>query len=329
MRHCLRDVIESVETMSEIVIETHDLTRRFGRQLAVDRLNLKVERGEVFGFLGPNGAGKTTTIRLLNGILSATSGAVRLNGLDPAVEGSAVRRRTGVLTETPALYEQLSARENLRIFGALCGVPAGELNGRADAVLEMLGLRERAGDKAGTYSKGMKQRLVIARALIHQPDILFLDEPTAGLDPAAARQVQELIEELSHKEGRTVFLCTHNLVEAQRLCDRVGVINKGRLLAEGTPAELSTRLWRGNWVQVELGEGQAAAMLTRLRGAGGVLELQIDGKSLEAHLDDAGRTPALVGAIVAAGGEIYRVTPREHSLEEIYFELQENGEAKA
>jgi len=315
--------------MSETIIETHDLTRHFGRQVAVDRLNLQVERGEVFGFLGPNGAGKTTTIRLMNGILAATSGTVHLNGLDPAVQGSEVRRHTGVLTETPALYEQLTARENLHIFGALYGVPEDQLDGRVAAVLEMLGLRDRAGDKAGTYSKGMKQRLVIARALIHQPDVLFLDEPTAGLDPSAARQVQELIEELSHKEGRTVFLCTHNLVEAQRLCDRVGVINKGRLLAEGTPADLATRLWRGYWVQVELGGEPAPALLASLKGAAGVLELQVDGKNLEVHLEQVERTPVLVNAIVAAGGEIYRVTPREHSLEEIYFELQENGEAKA
>jgi ABC-2 type transport system ATP-binding protein len=314
--------------MNDVIIETHGLTRQFGEHVAVSQLDLQVRRGEVFGFLGPNGAGKTTTIRLLNGILTPSAGSARVAGFDPTTQGSEVRRRAGVLTESPALYEQLSARENLLIFGELYGAPPAELPARVDAVLELLGLRDRAADKAGTYSKGMKQRLVIARALVHQPELLYLDEPTAGLDPAASRQVMDLIEALSHQEGRTVFLCTHNLFEAQRLCDRVGVINQGRLLAVGTPAELAKKLWRGTWVQVEIGSPPSAGLLSRLQGEGGILEVKAEGALLDILLDDKTRTPALVSALAAAGAAIFRVAPREHSLEEIYFELQENGEAK-
>ena len=314
--------------MTEAVIETDGLVRRFGHTLAVDHINLKVGRGEVFGFLGPNGAGKTTTIRLLNGILAPNAGSVRVAGLDPVRQGSEVRRRTGVLTETPALYEQLSARQNLELFGALYGVPEASLAARVREILELFGLTERADDKAGAFSKGMKQRLVVARALIHRPELLFLDEPTAGLDPAAARQVTELIAGLSRKEGPTIFLCTHNLFEAQRLCDRVGVINKGRLLAEGTPAELANRLWRGRWLEVDLAEPPTENLLHTLRGAEGVLDAKTTGKQLELLVDEEERTPAVVSAIVSAGGRIFRVTPREHNLEDIYFELQENGEAR-
>ncbi len=315
--------------MNDIIIETHALTRRFGEHLAVDRLDLQVPRGEVFGFLGPHGAGKTTTIRMLNGILTPSAGSARVAGYDPTTRGSEVRRRAGVLTESPALYEQLSARENLLIFGELYGAPPAELPARVDAVLKTLGLAERAGEKAGAYSKGMKQRLVIARALVHQPELLFLDEPTAGLDPAAARQVTDLIEELSHQEGRTVFLCTHNLFEAQRLCDRVGVVNRGRLLAVGAPAELAKTLWRGVWVQIELGGPPAPALLAQVQTAAGVLEITSAGPRLDVRLDDAARTPALVSALAAAGAAIFRVAPREHTLEEIYFELQENGETQS
>jgi ABC-2 type transport system ATP-binding protein len=171
----------------------------------------------------------------MNGVLSPSGGSVRVLGLSPETDGPAVRRRTGVLTETPSLYEQLSARDNLAIFADLYDVPPDQVARRVDAALEMFELSDRAREKVGGYSKGMKQRLALARALLHQPDILFLDEPTAGLDPVAARAVHELIVRLSREEGRTVFLCTHNLTEAQRLCQRVAVMEHGRLAAVGTP----------------------------------------------------------------------------------------------
>ncbi|MBC7242124.1 MAG: ABC transporter ATP-binding protein [Anaerolineae bacterium] len=307
------------------MIETHNLTRHFGALVAVHDLNLQIARGEVFGFLGPNGAGKTTTVRLLNGVLNPTAGEIRVLGMDPIAQGPAVRRRTGVLTESPALYEPLSARDNLLIFGELYDVPANVLRRRVDELLEMFELTARADDKVAGYSKGMKQRLALARALIHAPEILFLDEPTAGLDPEAARQVTELIEHLSQEEGRTIFLCTHNLVEAERLCDRVGVVNRGELIAVGTPEELARRIWHGHGIVVRLGRPLSAETLASLKRLEGVAQVEVENSDLHVLLDQEHRTPAVVRALVEAGAEIYAVRPREHSLEDIYFQLQANA----
>ena len=223
-------------------IQIKELTRRFADNVAVDRLTFDVYPGEVFGLLGHNGAGKTTTIRLLNGVLGASAGQAQVLGFDPVRQGAELRRRTGVLTENPSLDENLTARENLSIYADLYDVPAGDVARRVSALLERFELTDRADDKAGSYSKGMKQRLALARALLHRPDLLFLDEPTSGLDPVAALEVRELIVQLSRKEGRTVVLCTHNLVEAQRLCDRVIVLEHGKMLALGTPSELGAKL---------------------------------------------------------------------------------------
>jgi ABC-2 type transport system ATP-binding protein len=175
---------------SEIVILTEGLTRRFRSKVAVDSLSLQVSRGEVFGFLGHNGAGKTTTVRLLNGVLAPSEGRSLVLGLDPVTQGPALRRRTGVLTETPSLDERLTARENLTFFADVWGVPERSVRDRVQKLLATFDLEDRAGDKVGGYSKGMKQRLALARALIHDPDLIFLDEPTAGLDPVASRRVQ-------------------------------------------------------------------------------------------------------------------------------------------
>src|SRR5574342_887656 len=211
------------------IIEVKDLQRTFGVQRAVDGMTFTVESGEVFGLLGPNGAGKTTTVRLLNGILPPSAGSARVFGLDPSTQGETVRRRTGVLTETPALYERLPARENLEFFGTLHEIAASELQARVDEMLGFFGLLARAKDKVETYSNGMKQRLALARALIHKPPLLFLDEPTSGLDPEAAQQVNDMIASLSRANGQTVVLATHNLLEAQRLCDRVAIMNRGKI----------------------------------------------------------------------------------------------------
>ncbi|MDQ2691235.1 MAG: ABC transporter ATP-binding protein, partial [Chloroflexota bacterium] len=195
--------------MSSAVIQTSSLSRRFGEKNAVDQLTLEVHPGEIFGFLGHNGAGKTTTVRLLNGVLEPSDGKATVLGLDPQTEGPALRARTGVLTETPSLDERLTAQENLSIYADLYGVPRGDVAERVKALLVDFELLERAHDKVGGYSKGMKQRLALARALLHRPEVLFLDEPTAALDPVAARHVHRLVENLARREGSTVFLCTH------------------------------------------------------------------------------------------------------------------------
>ena len=228
--------------MTSPVIETTALSRRFGEVQAVDQLSLEVQAGEIFGFLGHNGAGKTTTVRLLNGVLEPTSGGARVLGLDPQTDGPALRLHTGVLTETPSLDERLTARDNLAIYAELYSLPRASASGRVDSLLTEFELADRAAEKVAGYSKGMKQRLALARALLHRPQVLFLDEPTASLDPLAARHVNTLVETLARREGSTVFLCTHNLVEAQKLCDRVAVMEQGRLVALGTPAELTRQL---------------------------------------------------------------------------------------
>jgi ABC-2 type transport system ATP-binding protein len=306
---------------TDSVILAHDLTRRFGDVVAVDRLALEVEHGEVFGFLGHNGAGKTTTVRLLNGILAPDGGTARVLGFDPIENGPDLRRRTGVLTETPSLDERLTGRENLEIYADLYGVPIAEVAGRVEYLLEAFELEHRADEKAGGYSKGMKQRLALARALLHKPELLFLDEPTAGLDPIAAHHVHDMITRLSQEEGRTVFLCTHNLVEAQKLCDRVAVLEHGRLVAVGTPAELAHQWGRSQRLGLEVApEGLSTAMdvLHTTQGTANVVQ---ENQALTVTGIGRERIPDLVAGLVAAGVRIYRVALQEPSLEDVYFAL--------
>ncbi len=308
------------------VIEVEALTRSFGPIRAVDGVTFQVYEGEVFGLLGPNGAGKTTTVRLLNGVLKASGGRARVLGIDPAADGCALRRRTGVLTETPSLYERLTARENLLLFGALYGIPEADLPRRVDRMLEWFELAERAEDRVGNFSKGMKQRLALARALLHEPPLLFLDEPTAGLDPEAARQVTDLIRQLSHQEGRTVFLCTHNLPEAQHLCDRVAVMDRGRLLAIGTLEELSRSLWGGFQVEVDFLEPPAVPVADALRLLPDVTDVRSEPLRLTVRVTGEATIPAVVEALVRQGARILRVSPRQPSLEEIYFEIRKEAQ---
>jgi ABC-2 type transport system ATP-binding protein len=306
----------------DAAILTTELSRNFGTKIAVRELTLQVEQGEVFGFLGPNGAGKTTTVRLLNGVLDANAGSAQVLGFDLATQANEIRRRTGVLTETPNLYEALTARENLAFYGDLYGVAEEETPRRVNQLLEDFSLAARGDDRVGSYSKGMRQRLAIARALLHEPNLLFLDEPTASLDPAAARRVTETIQELSRGGGRTVFLCTHNLAEAQRLCDRVGVIDQGVLRAIGTPSELASKLWHGLWVEFDLHGDASPQVLEILQHIPSVLQHSMQDGKLALELKGEEDVPDVVTAISAAGGRIYSVEHREHTLEDIYFEIQ-------
>ncbi|MCB0247604.1 MAG: ABC transporter ATP-binding protein [Anaerolineae bacterium] len=307
--------------MTDPVIVASDLGRRFGETVAVSQLELTVQAGEVFGFLGHNGAGKTTTIRMLNGILTPTTGSARVLGLDPMVDGTQLRSRTGVLTETPSLDERLTGRDNLSIYADLYRVPKDEVRTRVDELLTDFDLIDRADDKAGGYSKGMKQRLALARTLLHKPEILFLDEPTSGLDPVAARQVHEMILQTTRQQGHTVFLCTHNLVEAQRLCDRVGVMEHGKLVALGSPRDLARQLVTNLTVDFEVDASSVPGALQALT-AGGVTAsagqqagtILVSGAARE-------QIPDQVSLLVNAGIRIYGVTPQEPTLEDVYFAL--------
>jgi ABC-2 type transport system ATP-binding protein len=306
------------------VIDVENLQRSFGSHNAVDGLTFTVQSGEVFGLLGPNGAGKTTTVRLLNGILPPSAGSARVFELDPATQGEQVRRKTGVLTETPSLYERLSARDNLEFFATLHEIPGSELTRRVDEMLAFFELSSRATDKVETFSKGMKQRLALARALIHKPPLLFLDEPTSGLDPEAAQQVNDLIASLSRASGQTVVLATHNLVEAQRLCDRVAIMNRGRILALGSLKDLARTLWPVTWVDIVFHVKPAREIEASLMTRPGVIQAQVDDAKYAAavQVENEDRIPDVVRYLVQQNASILKVHPREYNLEDIYFALQ-------
>ncbi|HLE28672.1 MAG TPA: ABC transporter ATP-binding protein [Anaerolineales bacterium] len=304
------------------MIKTESLTKRFpgpknGAPIAaVDGLTLEVNEGEAFGFLGPNGAGKTTTVRMLTSLIGPTSGRAIVNGLEVGRDDGAIRQCVGLLTETPGMYDRLSAEKNLNIFARLYGV--SDVPGQVQKYLRLLGLWERRGDEVGSFSKGMRQKLAIARALLHEPKVLFLDEPSSSLDPEAAKLVRDFIAELK-TEGRTIFLCTHNLDEADRLCDRIGIF-KARLITVDSPANLRKRLY-GRKVVFHL-RRLDPAWVDRVRTLPFVKEAQAVDAKLVVGLDDPeDANPAIVRHLVEAGAEIQFVGELRHSLEDVYLRL--------
>lgn len=302
------------------MIRTENLSKKFNTTLAVDALNLVVDEGEVFGFLGPNGAGKTTTVRMLTSLIGPTSGTAIVNGFRVGVQDTEIRRSVGILTETPGMYDNLSAEFNLEIYANLYEVE--DPKGQVEKYLRMLGLWDRRKDEAGTFSKGMKQKLAIARALLHEPRILFLDEPTAALDPEASHLVHDFISEL-RKEGRTIFLCTHNLDEADRLCDRVGVF-KTHLLVVDTPANLRSQLF-GRRVVFHLANSNET-MAAVIQTLPFVREAKVVDNKLVVSLDDPEtHNPEIIRALVGAGADIQFVGELRHSLEDVYLQLVKNA----
>lgn len=298
------------------MIHTENLTKSFNGTMAVDRLSIEINEGEVFGFLGPNGAGKTTTVRLLTSLISPSSGSAIVNGFKVGKDDIEIRRSVGILTETPGMYDNLSAEYNLNIFAHLYEVI--DVNAQVEKYLRMLGLWERRRDEVGTFSKGMKQKLAIARALLHEPSILFLDEPTSGLDPEAAKLVRDFIAELSD-EGRTIFMCTHNLNEADRLCDRIAVF-KTQLLIVDSPQRLRSNLF-GRKVVFHL-KMINQKMIDNIRNFSFVKDAQIFENKIVVTLDDPEtHNPDIIRGIVADGGDIQFVGELRHSLEDVYLQL--------
>ena len=296
------------------MIKTRGLTRRFGDLLAVDRLDLEVAPGEVLGFLGPNGAGKTTTMRMLTGLIAPTAGEATVNGHSITKAPDAVRRSVGILTETPGMYDRLTAKRNLEIFAKLYQVE--DVAGQVEKYLRLLSLWERRDDPAGSFSKGMRQKLAICRALLHEPPLIFLDEPTSALDPEAARNVRGFIRELSG-QGRTIFLCTHNLEEADQLCDRVAVFSSKLLVIEA-PERLREQIY-GQQLHIAL-EEVTEAHREVVAGLSPALEVALVEGGLLIRAEPA-HTPDIVAALVGSGARIRGVAAVEHSLEKIYLEL--------
>lgn len=299
------------------MIEARGLSRNFDGRPAVSDLSFLVPPGALCALLGPNGAGKTTTIRMLLGLLPPSGGSAVVSGVTlPATdaEGAKLRAHAGLLTESPGFYDRMSGWENLLLFGGLYGLGGADLQSRARRWLERLELWEAKDRPFGTWSKGMKQRLALIRAVLHEPTVIFLDEPTAGLDPAGAREVRDLIADLK-REGRTILLSTHNLAEAEALADLIGIIRQ-RLLAFGSTASLVAAPPR---IEIRLA-GPAAPFTDELRRLPGVLDCSADRATLRVSLADPSRdTPLVVKELVSGGAAVLAVQPEATTLEEVYL----------
>ena len=311
------------------MIETVNLTKKFGDLTAVDGVTLRIEEGEVFGFLGPNGAGKTTTVRMLCCLISKTSGTASIGGYEVGngPDSLRIRKLIGFVPDSVGLYDDLSAYDNLDFYGKLYDCTEAQRKENIERFLKLLGLWEKKDVAAGTFSKGMKQKLAVARSLIHDPKVLFMDEPTANLDPESAKTVRDFILELK-KEKKTIFLNTHNLDEDQRVCDRIGILST-KLIATGTPQELERALSSGGGTRkpvVLLQEQATDAILAEVRKLPGVGNVTAEGNKLEVALSDPEKQNAvLIEAIIKAGGHIQSATIVGASLEDVYLKLVREG----
>jgi ABC-2 type transport system ATP-binding protein len=309
---------------TQVLSKTFQIGKKHNVDLkAVDGLTLEVQEGEVFGFLGPNGAGKTTTVRMLTSLIRPTSGTARVAGYQVGQDDIKIRRNVGLLTESPGMYERLSAEKNLRIFAELYDVP--DVDKTVNKYLSLFGLWDRRMDAVGSYSKGMRQKLAVARALLHEPKVLFFDEPTTGLDPEAALIVRDFIQEFK-TEGRTIFMTTHNLDEAEKLCDRVGIF-KQSLLALDSPTNLRQKLF-GRKVVFHLGgiNPQWAPLIGTLEGVSNVE--QIDNKLVVSLAEPEKTNPTITRLLVEQGADIQFIGEVRQSLEQIYLEML-HGENEA
>lgn len=295
--------------MDAVVLKNLSKTYPNGKK-AVSGIDFSLKQGEIFGFLGPNGAGKTTTVKLLTGMLTPSEGECRVLGLNPAETPEKVHDLSGVVTEHAQMYNNMTGKQNLVFYGSVFGITKAEAEKRAGSLLEQLDLEEAGNQKLSTYSTGMRQRLSLARALIHRPRILFLDEPTSGLDPESAQNVNQLIRKLAEDKKITIFLCTHQLRYAQEICTRYGLMDQGKLLVTGTLGELRQRIDSGTILEI------CAAHMPEGLGFQKAGEMLYENRI---HRDS--EIPVLVRQIVTGGGDIYSVKVRKPSLEDIYFSL--------
>ncbi|MHB9030260.1 MAG: ABC transporter ATP-binding protein [Candidatus Latescibacterota bacterium] len=310
--------------MNPPAIRTEHLIRDFKTVRAVDSVSLEVPQGAIFGFLGPNGAGKTTMIRLLLGILEPTGGQAETLGFDIRSQGERIREQTGALLEHTGLYERLTAEQNLEFYGRVWRIPHPDRRTRIRELLTRFGLWDRRGERVGEWSRGMKQKLAVARAILHRPALLFLDEPTAGLDPVASTALRDDLGHLARKEGITIFLTTHNLVEAEKLCSLVGVISRGKLLTVGHPDALRARTG-GTRVEI-FGSGFTAAILSRLQALPEVKSAEMENGRLDLTLSANAPAAPVVSFLVRQGAAIEEVRKGAASLEEAFLTLLEEEE---
>ena len=313
------------ERDNQTIIEAHGLTRRFDDVVALEDLTLQVHRGEVFGILGHNGAGKTTFLRLVNGLLKPSAGELLTFGQPSYQRGSANRARTGVVTESTALDDFLTIGESLAAYGTMSGRAFTGVDERVDELLALFGLSEVRDKQARELSAGMRQRAAFARGLMHRPELLLLDEPTANMDPVAARQVRHVVADLARETGRTVVLSTHNLAEAQDVCDRIAVLRDGRLQALGTMAELSQMVGRGaGHVTITTSRSQTDVAVTVASAFG---EASVDGDPdvIALRHTDVSAIPQLVAALVTAGVPVRGISEVESTLEDVYLALHQRG----
>jgi len=304
------------------MLSASQLTRRFGERVAVDDLTFELVPGEIFALLGPNGAGKTTTLRMLAGLIAPSSGSVGV-GSEILTRDTAprLRSRIGLLTEAPGLWERLTVRQNLLVYARLHGLP--DPPRAVDEALEAFGLRDRGGDLAAELSKGLRQRAALARALLHRPDVVLLDEPTAGLDPASARDVRALVQQL-RSERRTIVISSHNLDEVERMADRVAVM-RARLVALDTPAALHARLFGA---RVRIAVRQPAAAFVEVLARAGFADVQVQDRTLSVAVDDEeSATPVLVRRLVEAGADLLSVAREQARLEDVYLHLLDSEAA--
>ena len=306
------------------VIRTERLAKTFGSLRAVDGIDLDVHEGEVFGFLGPNGAGKTTTLRLLCALIAPTAGSAEVAGYRLGRDDTKIRAAVGILTEQPGLYDRQSAWDNLIFYATLYGLDRATAHAQAERFLRLMGLWERRSEAVVTFSRGMKQKMAIARAALHEPRILFLDEPTTGLDPDAAKTVREFIVAL-RGQGRTVFLCTHNLDEADRLCDRIAFFRQ-RVIRIDTPDHLRAELY-GRAIEVRLLPSPRPEDLVRVKAVPGVRDARFENGSIIVEAPDPLATnPLLIRTLVEGGAQIAFVTERKPHLEDVYLRIVEGRE---
>jgi ABC-2 type transport system ATP-binding protein len=307
------------------IVNACGLTRRFGSLTAVNDLRFTIPSGKIFGFLGPNGAGKTTTIRLLLGLLEPTAGSSIVCGVNPVTAGRQVRHQTGALLEHPGIYERLSGQENLELYGRLSGIPSAVRKPRIEKLLRHFGLWDRRKELAGTWSRGMKQKLAIARAVLHEPPLVFLDEPTAGLDPEAASEVRDDISTMARDSGTTVFLTTHNLSEADRLCDMIGIIRSGKLLACGSRDSIATSI-SGNAFEASV-LGASQQLIAHVQQDSRVAKATFERDRLLLEFRHPTPLPAVVALLAEIGIAVTSVRQSGTALEDLYLRLMKSEQA--